>query len=296
MASSLLTEIVTIDEIKPHPNADRMDIAIIKGWQLCVAKNGYEVGMEGVYFTIDTMVPKEVAEALDFDKYLSFSNVDPGYGRVRSVRLRGEPSYGVFIPKDVIKEYLETITDKISIIKSENILDADKAIALNVILAVGMNLAETLGCKKWEPPLILNSQDAERDHGLFDKYTDIENFRNYNRVILEGEDVVITEKIHGCLDENTLITLGNGEKKRIKDIVEDENYIGSKILSYDFDKNKQTFDEIEFLYNNGESEDWVKLIFDNGIRLIVTENHIIHTKQGEIKAKDIEEYHEVIME
>lgn len=42
MASSLITEVVKIDEIKAHPNADRMDIAIIKGWQLCVAKNGYK--------------------------------------------------------------------------------------------------------------------------------------------------------------------------------------------------------------------------------------------------------------
>jgi len=188
MASSLITEVVKIEKIKPHPNADRMDIAIIKGWQLCVAKNGYEVGTEGVYFTIDTMVPKSVAEALDFDKYLSFKKSDPDFGRVRAVNLRGEPSYGVFVPLKVVEYYL-----------------AEKHETNNFDLYVGNNVVDILGCKKYEPPLKLNSQDAEKDHDLFDKYTDIENMRNFPNVIIDGDEVVVTEKIHGTNSRHSLI-------------------------------------------------------------------------------------------
>jgi RNA ligase (TIGR02306 family) len=178
MSSSLIVEVCAIDEIKNHPNADKMDIAIVKGWQLCVAKRGYSSGDVGVYFPIDSLVPKDVAESLDFDKYLTFYKDRPDMGKVKAVKLRGEPSYGVFIPIEKMKEYLQ---------------DED----LSNSLKVGDNLAEDLGIEKWEPPLTLNSQEAETPHPLFEKYTDIENYRNFPNVLTEDDEVVVTEKIHG---------------------------------------------------------------------------------------------------
>jgi RNA ligase (TIGR02306 family) len=59
-----------------------------------------------------------------------------------------------------------------------------------------VNLTACLGVEKWEPPC--NSQDEEVPHTLFAKYTDIDNMRNYPNIIEDGEEVVITEKIHGC--------------------------------------------------------------------------------------------------
>ena len=37
--SSLIVEVCKVDEVQPHPNADRMAVARIKGWYVCVAKD-----------------------------------------------------------------------------------------------------------------------------------------------------------------------------------------------------------------------------------------------------------------
>ena len=62
---------------------------------------------------------------------------------------------------------------------------------------VDTDVADFYGITKWEPPLVCNSGDAEREHNWFHKYTDIEHFANYHTAFVEGEEVVITEKIHG---------------------------------------------------------------------------------------------------
>jgi RNA ligase (TIGR02306 family) len=53
------------------------------------------------------------------------------------------------------------------------------------------------GIGKFMPPVKFDAGDSERAHPLFEKYTDIENLRNFPTVISEGEEVVVTEKIHG---------------------------------------------------------------------------------------------------
>jgi len=43
--SELKVEIVKIEKILPHDNADRLEIAVVKGWQVVVPirmKNGYQ--------------------------------------------------------------------------------------------------------------------------------------------------------------------------------------------------------------------------------------------------------------
>lgn len=193
--SSLIIEVVTIDEIRPHPNADKMDLAFVKGWQLCVAKNGYKKGTIGVYFPIDSLVPLEVAKALDFDKYLAVKQGEDK-GRVRAVKLRGEPSYGVFVPVKVVTDYL---------IKKKFSEQNGNTKTIGRILPIGYDVADELGVEKWEPPLLLSSHEIERPHTLFDKYTNIENFRHYPNVINNEDDVIFTEKLHGSNQRTALI-------------------------------------------------------------------------------------------
>ena len=57
--SNVITKVVAIDDIKPHPNADRLDIAVIGGWQCVVPKGQYSAGDNIVYFTPnDTLLPR----------------------------------------------------------------------------------------------------------------------------------------------------------------------------------------------------------------------------------------------
>jgi RNA ligase (TIGR02306 family) len=66
---------------------------------------------------------------------------------------------------------------------------------------VGTDLTEHFGITKYEEPISLSCGDQVAMHESFQKYTDIENIKNYDNVFVEGEEVVVTEKIHGT---NTL--------------------------------------------------------------------------------------------
>jgi len=93
-----------------------------------------------------------------------------------------------------------------------------------------------LGIIKYEPPVSRISLNSRRQptkkkrNPLFDKYTDIENIKNFNAIFKDGDEVVITEKIHGT-------NFRAGNLKRYKD-----NLLG-KILSF-------LFGEYEFVYGS----------------------------------------------
>lgn len=163
--SSLIVPIASIDAVKAHPNADRLEIAVIKGWQVIVGKGTYQPGDMVVYVPPDAVVPVEWSDRWDVTKYLS-------KGRVRCAKLRGEPSFGFTAPVSDLPEDVSQI-------------DIDR------------NVADLFGITKYEPPFKANVEDAAPDHYLFVKYTEIENLRHFPDVLLPGEDVVITEKIHG---------------------------------------------------------------------------------------------------
>ena len=157
--SSLIVPVTTIEDLQPHPNADRLELAQVLGWQLVVPKGQYQVGQKLVYFPIDTILPLELSERLGVTQYLSKQ-------RVRCAKLRGEPSFGLAMP-----------------------LDQD--------WPLGENVAEFYGVHKYEPPVRVSAGDAEKDHPLFVTYTEIENMRNYPAIFEPGERVSLSEKIHG---------------------------------------------------------------------------------------------------
>jgi RNA ligase (TIGR02306 family) len=65
----------------------------------------------------------------------------------------------------------------------------------------GQNVQKELGVEKWEPELdraeFMNTEN-EVDPGFLPIYTDIEGLRKHKRVFVTGEEVVLTEKVHGC--------------------------------------------------------------------------------------------------
>lgn len=174
--SSLIVPIALIDEVKPHPNADRLEVAVINGWQVVVGRGAYQPGDTVVYVPPDAVVPVEWSDRWGVTKYLS-------NGRVRCAKLRGEPSFGFTVAASELPEGIGQF-------------DIDR------------NVADVFGITKYEPPFRASAGDAAPDHPLFVKYTDIENIRHFPSVIHGGEEVVATEKIHGT---NARIGLIEGE-------------------------------------------------------------------------------------
>ena len=160
--SKLIVEVNQIDEVYSHPNADRLDLVKVKGWQSVIPKGEFKKGDKCVFFPPDSILPEGLAERMGVKKYLSKNN------RVKAARLRGEPSFGIVWKCE--EEW-----------------------------PVGTDLVDFYGVRKYEPPVSHNAGDAEREWDLFTKYTDIENINNHPYVFEDGEPVVITEKIHGTL-------------------------------------------------------------------------------------------------
>ncbi len=114
----------------------------------------------------------------------------------------------------------------------------------------------------------------------FIKYNSIENvshMKTMAQIDLQGipkEDWVVSEKIHGCLQEGTLIETDRG-KIPIEMIV--NNKLDYKILSYNTDSNELEYDEIINYQNvsNDDNLEWFEIETNNGKKLIVTENHEI---------------------
>ena len=62
--SSLIAPVAQIEQIEPHPNADRLELATVLGWQMIIPKGQYQVGSKIVYIPIDTIVPQELSDNL----------------------------------------------------------------------------------------------------------------------------------------------------------------------------------------------------------------------------------------
>jgi intein/homing endonuclease len=79
------------------------------------------------------------------------------------------------------------------------------------------------------------------------------------------------EKIHGCLESDTLIETKDGPKT-IKEIC-DSKYVG-KILSFDIKNNRLVWKKIRNHSVGEETKDWHEIQTENGIKIRVTGNHM----------------------
>lgn len=83
--------IESIVSIKPHPNAERLELATVLGWQCVVKKGEFKPGDQIVFVPIDTILPKEPWTEFLGDKL-----------RVRTIKLRGEYSQGIVFPTSIL--------------------------------------------------------------------------------------------------------------------------------------------------------------------------------------------------
>jgi RNA ligase (TIGR02306 family) len=89
-------KIATIEkviEVKPHPNADALELAKINGWQVCIKKGEFKAGDLCVYICVDSVL--EDKPPYEFLKNKHF--------RIKTIRLRGQLSQGIAFPLSLFK-------------------------------------------------------------------------------------------------------------------------------------------------------------------------------------------------
>ena len=171
--SELIVKVVEVDNVEAHPNADRLDIATIKGWQCVVSRGDFVAGDKGLYIPIDSILPIDVEEKI----FGPESKVKLSKSRVKTIKLRGAISQGLLTR-------LST-------------LDLDPS------LEIGTDLKEELKIKKYEPSkrqqsgLMGGYKVPRKTNTNFKKYTSIENVKNYVNLFKDTDVVSVTEKIHG---------------------------------------------------------------------------------------------------
>lgn len=163
--SEFHVQVVEIGKFGKHPNADSLSIIQVMGSYPCIFRTGdFQTGDKAVYIPVDAMVPAK-------DPRFSFLTEDEmkEWVRVKAKKLRGIFSMGLLIKADPSWE-------------------------------VGTNVQELLGIRKYEPPEegAHTGGENEKDPGFLPSYTDIEGLRKYKHLLVPGEEVVLTEKIHGA--------------------------------------------------------------------------------------------------
>ena len=159
-----------VNSVEKHPNADRLDVLRVGFYQVVTQRDAYKVGDPVVYFPPDCLIPQSVADSLGVTNYLKHA-IYPGdlvksRCRVGAARIRGIPSYG-FVSK----------------------------------VPTCVNFADVntfyQGAHYTPPERSDGMGEAESEWATFPRYTDIQHYQRYAYDLIMGEEVVITEKIHG---------------------------------------------------------------------------------------------------
>jgi len=59
MSERKLARVVIIDSLHPIKGKDRIELAMVGGWQVIVQKGLYEVGSKAMFFEVDSLIPIE---------------------------------------------------------------------------------------------------------------------------------------------------------------------------------------------------------------------------------------------
>lgn len=182
-----LASVRKISDLRLIEGADNIELAIVDGWQVVVAKNvEHKVGDFIVYCEIDSFLP--IKEEFEFLRKSSYRKSTEAEGfRLRTVKMRGQISQGLILP--------------ISVLGS------------GISLEEGMDVTEMLGIVKYEPPISAELSGLAK--GFFPSFipkTDevrAQNIPNeYKTYIESNDDFYITEKLDGS---SATFFINNGE-------------------------------------------------------------------------------------
>jgi RNA ligase (TIGR02306 family) len=170
-----LASIQKIEKVEPHPNADRLELATVLGWQCVVKKGDFKAGDLCVYFEIDSVLPDR--PEFEFMRERKF--------RVRTIKLRGQLSQGLALkPEEAGIKYPERLSpgDDVSVLLGVTKYDPEAARERGYVARTAKNR------KRLKPfPQYIPKTDEPR-------------LQNFPGVLeeLKTTPFYITEKLDGC--------------------------------------------------------------------------------------------------
>jgi RNA ligase (TIGR02306 family) len=166
--SEFHVEVVRLGEIEKHPNADSLGIASVNGYPVIVRLGEYQPGDLAVYVPVDAVVPEDDPRWVFLGKHR----------RITAKRLRGVFSMGLLTPAEPDMQEGENVQARMRIEKYLTLVERGE-------------LVPSGGGASTPDP------EQAADPGILPVY-DLEGLRRYSGIIQEGEEVVLTEKLHGA--------------------------------------------------------------------------------------------------
>lgn len=231
-----LAKLVVIDEIKEHPNADSLELAIIGGWQVCVRKGEFSPQGIAIYMEIDSMLPLDDPQ-FAFLAGRNEREVDgKRYARIKTMKLRGELSQGLLVP----------ITDPEIRELTESLLTYVDRVGAVEMLNMALSLDYRLGIIKYEPKQsgAVMSGEAKGNFPSFIRKTDQERYQNCKRKYEDARAVGEVFEVSVKLDGSSFTAFINHDRGE-----EDATGFCSRNLELKKDKPGNVFHEMFVKYD-----------------------------------------------
>lgn len=209
-------------ELFTHPNADALEVGKVGSYQVVVQRGLYKDGDEVIFVPEKSVLEGEIKTS--FENYL----VGPNHNRVKGVRLRGEISSGILVPKHLVPNFDD--------------------------YSIGIDISDDLCISKYEPPIPQELEGSVKPYEMNHIGShDCDQIAIYINQIVQGERVIITEKVHGSQfilahdldnDETMVSSKGMLEKGLCIDDSETNTY-------WQASKNDDIVNKIKSNFDNG---------------------------------------------
>lgn len=163
-----------IDEVRAHPNADRLDLARVGGYEVVVGKGEWNAGREAVFLPEASVLPEWLIIKLGLEGRLAGKKKN----RVKAVRLRGSLSQGLLLP-----------------IEDGQVLNDETGGSAPA--EAGQDYAALLGVVKYEPPVPVSMSGECAPCPFPLPKIDVVDWKRDPEEIADGREMIVTEKLHG---------------------------------------------------------------------------------------------------
>jgi RNA ligase (TIGR02306 family) len=191
-----MPQVVQIENVIKHPDADTLDVCTVLGdYPVITKRDEYIIGDLAGYIPIDSIVP-------DTDQF---------YFLCPKTYEKYEGDYGEVLQRMVGPKFpVGSVPEKYRIIKAKKIRGTYSQgmlvqLPLTDVVGIGDSIVNFFQLKKWEeleeenlPGLEKTRTNAEKaPQGWAIPHYDIDGVRKYISCLQEGEEIVLTEKLHG---------------------------------------------------------------------------------------------------
>ena len=232
-----LAKVIDITNFLPHPNAERMKIAQVGGYKVCVGID--EPIGRYVYFPVNSEINPNLLSYCNLYRHTekNTNTEKAGFfndnGRVTAIKLRGFPSEGFLLPFEQLENFIAD-TLNLKLLDIENNTDFDIAVEGNKEFWICKKYIVVHQTAQGQP----NSNKRQKKVARFNKVIDTQFHYHYDTVRVQNDkwaiapdDIIsVTEKVHGTSGISAYVLC----KEKPSLINKIKGWFGNTNIKYDY--------------------------------------------------------------